>query len=195
MQNAPAQGIITTVAGTGKSGFGGDGGAATMAEFKNPGSAILDKHGNLLILDQVNNCIRKIDTAGIVTTIAGMAGSKPGYNGDGILATKATLAYPYDIKMDRFGNIYLADDVNFRIRKIDTAGIIHTIAGTGSEEYSGDGGAATKAEIYLPVGLAVDIFGNVYFSDNSNRVRKIDTSGIITTVAGNGYLPGGGRRL
>jgi len=192
VQYTNAQGIITTIAGTGTAGFSGDGGAATKAELNNPITTIADKHGNLFILDGSNNCIRKIAPNGITTTIAGIVGTKYGYNGDGILATKSTLAYPTDIKMDRVGNIYIADGTNFRIRKIDTAGIITTIAGTGSEGYSGDGGAATKAEIYLPVGLAVDIVGNVYFSDNSNRVRKIDTSGIITTVAGNGYGSGGG---
>jgi len=186
-----AQGIITTIAGTGKRGFSGDDSIATKAELNYPISASFDNKRNLFIADAGNNCIRKIDTAGIITTIAGIGGSKPSYNGDDILATKATLGIPYDIKEDRLGNIYLADGTNFRIRKIDTAGIIHTIAGTGAEGYSGDGGPATKAEIYLPVGLAVDIVGNVYFSDNSNRVRKIDTSGIITTVAGNGYQPGG----
>jgi len=198
-----AQGVITTIAGTGTGGFSGDGGPATKAEFAYPYGITMDNHGNLLIVDEDNQRIRKITPNGIITTIAGTNGGTTntgkgtlgGYNGDSILATTAQLNVPYDVKVDKHGNIYIADDQNNRIRKVDTAGIVTTFAGTGNLPFHGnygDGGPAIKANLYYPVGLAIDTIGNVFVVDQSNRVRKIDTSGIITRVAGGGSGLGDG---
>ena len=114
-----------------------------------------------------------------------------GYSGDGGAATNAGLNYPSGVAVDAAGNLYIADSDNKRIRKVDTNGIITTVAGNGSAGYSGDGGAATNARLYYPTGVAVDASGNLYIADTeNNRIRKVDTNGIITTVAGKG-----GRRL
>ncbi len=189
---------ITTIAGTGTAGFSGDGGPATKAELLGPYGITLDNHGNLLIAEHDNQRIRKVAPNGTITTIAGINGGTTntgigtigGYNGDSILATKAQLNVPFDVKVDKHGNIYIADAVNNRIRKIDTAGIITTIAGTGAIGLIGDGGPAIKATLYNPLGLAIDTIGNVFFVDGTNRVRKIDTSGIITRVAGSSFQGG-----
>jgi sugar lactone lactonase YvrE len=181
--------IITTVAG---GGDGGDGGAATSAGLDYPTSARLDDWGNLYIADERGELVRKVDTNGIITTVAGngmmMNGFPIGsFSGDGGLATNAGLNYPVDVAFDAFGNLYIADALNQRIRKVDTRGIISTFAGNGPNAVSlGDGGLATQA-LLGPNGLAFDAFGNLYISDGYNsRVRKVDTNGIITTVAGNG---------
>ncbi len=181
-------GIITTFAGNGMAGFAGDGGHASAARFDRPHGVKLDTAGNLYIPDQINNRIRKIDiSTNIITTIVGTGTGA--YFGDGGVATLAHLWNPQDVAVDRFGNIYIADMFNYRIRKVDPSGIISTIAGIGTSGYSGDGGPATVAELGLPSGLAVDDTGNLYIADNSsfaNRVRKVDLAGTITTVAGNG---------
>ena len=187
-------GIITTIAGGGTGGIG-DGGPATAANV-NPYGVAVDAAGNVYIADQNNERIRKVNTSGIITTVAG--NGTPGFSGDGGAATTAELYYPYDVKVDAAGNLYIPDKHNQRIRKVNTSGIINTIAGTGTAGYSGDGGPATAAELNNPSGLAIDVSGNVYVADQTNnRIRKISTSGIITTVAGNdlpltGYSNGGG---
>ncbi|MEO6884070.1 MAG: T9SS type A sorting domain-containing protein [Bacteroidia bacterium] len=183
--------IINTIAGNGIQGFSGDGFAATSAEFNSPYGIAVDASGNVFIVDQFNNRIRKINTSGIISTIAG--NGTAGYSGDGGVATAAQLSYPQEVAVDVAGNVYIADTQNNCIRKINSSGIISTIAGNGIQGYSGDGGAATAAELNYPNGVAVDATGNVFISDGNNyRVRKINTSGTITTIAGNGTSGYGG---
>ena len=178
--------IITTIAGSDSISLG-DGGPATACELYNPSDVAIDTAGNIYIADGSNNRIRKVNTSGIITTIAGTGTA--GYNGDGIAATLAELSYPSSIALDGSGNIYICDDHNFRIRMINTSGIITTIAGTGTSGYNGDNIAATSAQITSSAGIAVDGSGNVYISDiGNNRIRKISpvTGGIITTISGTG---------
>jgi sugar lactone lactonase YvrE len=177
--------VITTVAGNGTHGFWGDGGAATAAELFAPKGIAFDNSGNLYIADFWNNRIRKVDTSGIITTIAGTGTGW--YNGDGGPAIHAQLYLPIDLCIDSKKNIFISDLNNFQIRKIDSLGIISTIAGNGTWGYSGDNGAATAAQVISPGGICVDTIGNIYFCDVWNyRVRKVDTDGIIHTIAGNG---------
>jgi hypothetical protein len=132
-----------------------------------------------------NQRIRKVDTNGIITTVAG--NGSLGYSGDGGAATNASLYTPTGVSLDAVGDIFIADRYNQRIRKVDTNGVITTVAGNGSNGDSGDGGAATNASLSGPNGVALDAVGNLYIADyNNNSIRKVDTNGIITTVAGNG---------
>lgn len=177
--------IITTIAGNGTIGYSGDGGPAIAAELSNPVAVALDASGNIYIADRANKRIRKVNTSGIISTILG--NGIVGYSGDGGQATDAEINYPQGVAIDIFGNLYVADANNSRIRKVNTSGIVSTFTGNGTGAYSGDGGQATAAEIYYPQGIATDAFGNIYIADSfNNRIRKIDTSGIITTIAGNG---------
>ena len=180
-----SSGVITTIAGNGNLGYSGDGGLATLAEMNFPTGVAVDAAGNIYIGDQGNNCIRKVNTGGIITTIAG---SGPGgYSGDGGPATLALLSTPAGVAVDAAGNVFIGDLGNQRIRKIDTGGIISTIAGTGVQGFSGDGAAATLAQLNQPAGVSVDSSGNVYIADFTNsRIRKINSSGIISTIAGTG---------
>jgi len=167
-------GIITTIAGTGSRGFGGDGGPAINARFRYPTHLAIDPHDNLYIVDRDNYRIRKIDTKGIITTVAG-SGSV-GFSGDGGPATKAKLNYLGDIAVDALGNLYICDRNNYRVRKVDTTGIIQTIAGTGAADSSGDGGPPTSAKIYRPSGIAVDEKGDIYIAGtyvNKPKIRKV----------------------
>ncbi len=166
-------GNISTVAGTGAAGYSGDGGAATSAQIQYPYGAAVDGAGNLYIADTVNNRIRKVDTAGVITTIAGTGTAS--YGGDGGMATAAHMDNPDSVALDGLGNLYIADTNNNRVRKIDTAGVITTVAGTaGPGGYSGDGAAATAAELNTPRGMALDGLGNLYIADaNNHRVRKV----------------------
>jgi trimeric autotransporter adhesin len=189
-----ASGIITTIAGTGAQGFSGDGGPALSAQLYFPMGLAIDGSGNIYIADYWNHRIRKINTSGIITTVAG--NGVAGFSGDGGLATSAKLNSPSKIAVDFAGNLYIADTWNHRIRKVNASGIITTIVGTGPG-FSGDGGPATLAKIEVPQGVAVDAMGNIYIGDTYNmRVRKIDPFGIITTIAGsspfNGYGGDGG---
>ena len=178
-------GIITTIAGTGIAGYGGDNGQASNAQLNYPTGLSIDKLGNLYIADIFNNRIRKINISGIITTIAGTGIA--GYNGDNVLGSSAQLNNPTDIVLDRVGNLYITDFNNNRIRKIDISGIITTVAGTGTAGYNGDNIQATSAELNQPSGIACDWLGNVYFSEQLNhRIRRIDTVGIITTIVGTG---------
>jgi len=181
--------IIVTVAGNGANGYSGDGGAATNASLAGPAAVAADASGNLYIVDYNTNVIRKVDTNGIITTVAG--NGDWGYTGDGGAATNATFNGPDGIAVDAAGNLYIADSGNTVIRKVATNGIITTVAGNGIPGYSGDGGAATNAALYWPGGLAVDSGGNLYIADTYNEViRKLATNGIITTVAGKGGIWG-----
>jgi hypothetical protein len=185
IRKVDTSGIITTVAGNGDEGYSGDGGPATEAMLDFPFGVAVDASGNIYIGDTHNYRIRKVDTSGIITTVAGNGAW--GYSGDGGPATEAMLDFPCDVAVDASGNLYIGDVYNQRIRKVDTSGIINTVAGNGSWGYSGDGGPATEAQLHGPFGVTVDASGNLYIADYDNqRIRKVDTSGIITTVAGNG---------
>ena len=179
---------ITTIAGNGTGGYSGDGGAATAAQLHQTEGLATDSAGNLYIADWTNNVVRKVATAtGVITTVAGNGTS--GFTGDGGLATSAELNGPTGIAVDNAGDIYIADQSNNRVREVIAAtGVIMTVAGNGAQGFSGDGGAATSAAMYSPTDLALDGAGSLYISDNANnRIRKVVIStGVITTVAGNG---------
>src|SRR5215213_2463350 len=175
-------GTITTVAGTGEAGFSGDGGLATKAKLNNPFAVAVDREGNLYIGDFTS--VRKIDPSGTITTVAGTG--RFGFSGDGGPATEAKLTAS-DVALDDKGNLYISDTEHHRIRMVDIDGIIHTVAGTGKEGYSGDGGPAPKASLNLPIGIALDREGNLFIACHHNsRVRKVYRNGKITTVAGTG---------
>lgn len=176
---------ISTYAGTGTSGYTGDNGQATVAEISTHYIAI-DTSGNIFIADNTNNFVRKVNTSGIISTVAG--NGTGGYNGDGIAATSAELNSPSALAVDKAGNIYIADGMNARIRKVNVStGFITTIVGNGTGGYGGDGAAATLAEINFPQGVAIDSLGNIYIADSfNNRIRKVNSSGTIITIAGNG---------
>src|SRR5205814_820849 len=160
---------INTVAG----GGAGDGGDATIANLNSPASVAVDSSGNLYIADLGNDRIRKIAAAtGIITTVAGNGGLA--FAGDGGAATNASLNTPASVALDASGNLYIADQGNHRIRKVDAAtGIITTVAGNGSPAFAGDGGAATSASLNSPSGVALDASGNLYIADFfDNRIRK-----------------------
>jgi hypothetical protein len=177
--------IINTAAGNGIGGFSGDGGPATSASLKAPIDVAVDNAGNLYIADYDNQRIRKVNTSGIISTFAG--NGTLGFFGDGGPATSAEFYNPFGLAFDPAGNLYVADEFNYRIRKISTSGIITTVAGNGVASYSGDGGPATAAEIQLGWEVATDGNGNFFISDlGAERLRKVNTSGIINTVAGNG---------
>jgi len=177
-------GTITTFAGRGLAGFSGDGGPVTNAAFNEPAGLALDTAGNLYIVDRWNSRIRRVDSRGVITTFAG--GSRAAFGGDGGPATAASLFFPSGIALDSAGNLYIADTSNGRFRKVDTAGIITTVAGTGaSAATGGDGGPATAAGLYLPCAVDVDFLGNIYIADyGASTVRKIASDGTISTLAG-----------
>ncbi len=178
-------GTVSTFAGNGVGTYGGDGGPASTASLHTPIDIITDHSGNAYIVDNVNQRIRKVDAAGIITTYAG--NGIFGYTGDGGPATNASIGDPDRIGMDRYGNLFIADADNYVVRKVNTSGIITTVIGIGVPAYSGDGGPATAAGIRQPLGVAFDINGNMYIADGYNHVvRKVTPAGIISTFAGNG---------
>lgn len=222
-------GNIYTIAGNGTAGYSGDGGAAAYAQLNKPGAATVDSYGNIYITDSNNHAIRKIDSNGIITTIAGdgtRGNNKPGSGSpsEGVPATEAPLSIPGNVAFDSAGNLYIADqycvrkvDANgiittvtttdgdctiafdndenlyivnksaHKICKMDPSGTITTIAGTGTEGCSGDGSSATDAQLNMPWAVTLDSFGNLYIADcKNNRIRKVDSKGTITTVAGKG---------
>jgi RHS repeat-associated protein len=187
-------GIITTVAGTGVYGFGGDGGPAVQARLSSPTGVAVDGEGNVFIADKYNCAIRKVTADGMIATVAG-AGCYGRLYGDGGLATRAWLSWPSGVSVDHSGNLYIADTENDRIRKVDTKGIITSIAGSKLIYATYDSGfPATQTILNKPAGLYVDSVGNLFFSDsNGHRIRKVDTSGMCTIVAGAGYGYGGDR--
>jgi len=187
-------GIITTIAGNGFEGFSGDGGTATNAEVGLVYGLARDAAGAIYIADATNSRIRKV-SGGVITTVAGNGSAY--YVGDSGPASDAQLVGPYVGAIDAKGNLYIVDD-GVRVRKISAAGIITTVAGNGSQNYSGDGGPATSAGIG-PAAVAVDAGGNLYISDAANnRIRKVSADGTIQTIAGNGragYSGDGGPAL
>jgi len=200
-------GTITTVAGSYQccvagsdfpiGGYSGDGGLAAASRLSGPKGVALDGSGNLYIADSSNSVVRRVTLDGTITTVAGtfqlsappFSGPVGGYGGDGGPATLAKLDNPSDVAMDGAGNLYIADSGNFAIRRVALDGMITTVAGNPQHApsfgYSGDGGPATSALLYSPTGIAVDGAGNLYIADHFNQVvRKVSTSGTITTVAG-----------
>jgi YD repeat-containing protein len=184
-------GFIDTIAGLGEPGFSGDGGPATAARLNYPIGVATDGQGNLYIAERDNHRIRKVDTSGVITTLAG--DGTAGFGGDGGSATSAQLNTPVGVVVDGPGNVYITDSNNHRIRRVDTNGVITTVAGDGTAAFGGDGGPATGAQLNVPSGVALDAQGNLYIGDLENqRVRRVDTSGTITTVAGDGTAGFGG---
>jgi sugar lactone lactonase YvrE len=179
-------GIITTFAGNGACGYGGDGGAATSANLSSPTRVAVDSSNNVYIAD-TNNCLIRKVSGGTITTFAGKSPSLAcGYTGDGGAATGAELYYPDGVAVDSSGNVYIADQYNYVVRKV-SGGSISTFAGNHTYGYAGDGGPAASAELSYVLDVAVDGFGNVYIADQYNhRIRKVSTSGTISTYAGNG---------
>ena len=178
-------GIASRYAGTGQQGFAGDGGPATAAKLFDPRGVVTDNAGNLFVTDHGNHRIRKIDAAGIISTVAGNATSGPGV--DNVPATSTSLNYPMNINLDRYGNLYICDWGHNHIRMVDTLGIIRHIAGCNYHGFTGDGGPAVVACINSSYGICIDTSGNIYFSDADNfRVRMINNAGIINTYAGTG---------
>ena len=183
IRKVDSTGTITTIAGTGESWFGGDGGPAVQARLDSPLGVAVDSGGNIFIADTDNHRIRKVDSAGTITTIAGAGGNVYGFGGDGGPAVQARLYRPGGVAVDSTGNLYIADTRNNRIRKVDSTGTITTIAGTGVSGFGGDGGAAVQAGLSNPRGVAVDGVGNLYIADTGNhRIRKVDSTGVITTI-------------
>ena len=181
---AKATQTVSTVAGGGQTyRFGGDGGQASVASLSYPTSIAFDSSGVLFVADSMNNRIRKIATDGVISTVAG--NGTAGAGGDGGAATAAELNGPWGVAVDSSGAVYVADTANNKVRKIDLAGNIHTVAGTGAAGSSGDGGAATAALLNQPKGVLVDGDGNLYIADWGNScVREVSPAGTITTVAG-----------
>ena len=182
-------GILTIAAGNGTVGSGGDNSPATNAQLSMPSGIAVDSAGNLYIADSGHYRIRKV-SIGVITTVAGN-GMKDGLSGDGGPATSAPLFDAFGIAVDSAGNLYIADSGHYRIRKVSN-GVITTVAGNGTDGFSGDGGPATSAQLSHPYGVAVDSAGNLYIADTvNNRVRKV-SNGVITTLAGGGTNPGDG---
>src|ERR1017187_5880142 len=188
IRKVSANGIITTVAGTGARGFGGDGGPATAAQLNYPQGVAVDAAGSLFIADTGNMVVRKVWASGILATVAGTAAAADaqGFSGDGGAATAAQLNNPKGLAVDAFGNLFIADTGNQRIRQV-SGGIITTVAGGGTSGPGDDGGPATAAQLYEPWGVATDAAGNLFIADAGNqRIRKVTADGIITTIAGTG---------
>jgi sugar lactone lactonase YvrE len=188
-----SNGNITRVAGTCKAGSSGDGGPALSAQLNYPEGVAADAAGNLYIADRNNNRIRKVSSTGTITTVAGTGSA--GFSGDNGPATSAQLNYPSSVALDPFGNLYIADQNNNRIRMVSPTGAITTVAGNGSAGYTGDNVPATSSALNYPTGVAADSSGNLFIADTqNNRIREV-SGATITTVAGNGnftYTGNGG---
>ena len=172
VRKVDALGMITTFAGNGTSGYSGDGGPAASAEIRGPVGFALDPGGDVFIADEGNQVVRKVDTSGTITTMAGTAGVV-GSSGDGGPAISAQLGFPNGLAFSA-GDLFVSDDAGARVRKINPAGIISTVAGNGTQGYSGDGGPATAAQLGSPAQLSIDSKGNLFIADFTNNViRKV----------------------
>ena len=190
-----SHGTITTIAGNGIRGFRGDGGPATAAELGSPIDVAVGPDGSVYIAEETNR-IRRIDTHGVITTVAGTGqyafSGDDGtsgllFSGDGVPATQASVDNPASLAIDSRGDIYLADLSHDRIRRIDTHGIVTTVAGTGARGFGGDGGPAAEARLASPKAVALGPDGSLYVADLANqRIRRVGSQGVITTIAGNG---------
>lgn len=182
IRRVSTSGTISTFAGNGTPGYSGDGLSATSTSLNFPACVALDTTGNLFIADLANSRIRKV-SGGTMTTAAGKASA--GFSGDGGPATSASLSHPQGIALDPAGNLYIADTGNHRIRKVNTAGVISTVAGNGTTNFTGDGGLAINAGLNQPWSVCADNAGNLFIADyGHNRIRKVDSAGNISTVAG-----------
>jgi sugar lactone lactonase YvrE len=191
-----SRGTITTVAGNGISGFRGDGGPATAAELNDPIDVAVGPDGGVYIADEGNHRIRRLDTQGVITTVAGtgdeaFGGDDKGgglrFSGDGVPAVQASVDAPSSLVLDSRGDLYIADESHDRIRRVDTRGIITTVAGTGAHGFGGDGGPAAAARLATPKAVALGPDGSLYVADLANeRIRRISPQGVITTIAGTG---------
>ncbi len=194
VRKVSSTGTITTLAGTGMSGYTGDGGPAIQAALSDPEGLALDGNGNVYIADTYNQVVRIVSAVGTINTYAG--NHFAGYSGDGGPSTAASLSFPIGLAVDAGGNLYIADANNSVVRKVSSGSTISTFAGNGLSGYSGDGASAISAQLNDPEGVASDASGNVYIADSGNSViRKVLVDGTITTIAGNGslgYLGDGG---
>jgi len=183
-----SRGKINRIAGSTSFGFSGDGGPAVNALLYDPAGIAIDHNGNLYIADMSNHRVRKIDTAGIINTVAGSENA--GFGGDGGPATQASLYKPMDVTVDPLGRIFISDYGNNRIRMVDLDGTIQTVCGTGAYQFNGNRIPAVDANVFRPIGLDADDQGNIYIAVSGHHmIRKIDNSGVIATVAGSG-VPG-----
>src|SRR3954451_2625766 len=181
-------GIVTTVAGSGIAGFAGDGGPATNAQLNHPTGVVVDAAGGILIADQHNYRVRRVDTNGTITTVAGTGFDGYGL-GDGGPATQAGLDLPTTLAIDAQGGVLVAEMGERRVRRIDPDGTISTVAGDSGSGYDGDNQPATKASLTKPTGLAVTPTGDVLIADQGDqRLRRVDPAGVIHTIAGNGLM-------
>lgn len=186
IRKVAVNGIITTIVGTGVTGYSGDGGAAVAAQIAAASRVVFDQTGNLYFADIGNHRIRKINPQGIISTIAGTG--KQGFNGDGGQATSADLNYPLGLAFDAQGNLYFSDAGNYRVRRISTSGVITTFAGTGLPNFGNDGGQAINTPFRSLSSLAFDSVGNLLIVESDNKkIRRVDTSGIVSTMAGVGH--------
>ncbi len=184
---AAQSGMISTVAGIGTSGFGGDGGPATTAKLGVVYGIALDQAGDLYIADMSNNRVRRVDAVSkVITTVAGNGTNA--FTADGAVAASSSLAEPFSVAFDLSGGLLISEFGAYRVRRVDpVSGILTTVAGNGTAGFTGDGVPATSAGIGLPTGLSVDPTGNLFVGDGTGRVRRVDAvTGWITTVAGNG---------
>jgi hypothetical protein len=185
VRKVSANGTITTVAGNGRQGFSGDGGPATEAQLSNPSSVAPTADGGFLIADTSNNRVRRVSPSGTIATVAGTGTS--GFSGDGGPATGAKLFNPISVSVTADGGFLIAELDGERVRKVSPSGTITTVAGDGTQGFSGDGGAATAAQLDHPFGVAATADGGFLIADRNNfRVRRVSPAGTITTVAGDG---------